>query len=134
MARRFAINPDYLQSIPRATRERSKRDTAHHKAPTSAPRAFPLPAILKGTTRQHGARLLGAATLASILAFALAISPGENPDLSSAQKALAKIQTIAHNPTHALHDKARNKPDRRNNGKANQASHVSQRNLYDRNA
>jgi hypothetical protein len=89
--RRFAIHPDYLQSVPKGAREayRSKgrkvKDTAREAATdstpapdsTNAPQAALKPHI---TPRQHWARVIGAATIATLLSVALYASPGEKPD------------------------------------------------------
>jgi hypothetical protein len=112
MARRFALNPDFMQSVPRAARQgkttANKADTGHSSAPVR-PRT---------TARQHWARVIGGAALASVLAFALAVSPGENPELASAKKALAKIQTMPDTLNYAP-SKARNEPGKRGNERTN---------------
>jgi hypothetical protein len=84
--RRFAIHPDYLQSVPKGAREayrskgRKAKDTAREAATdsTPAPDSASAPqAALK--PRKHWARVIGAATLASLLSVALYASPGEKP-------------------------------------------------------
>jgi hypothetical protein len=98
MARRYAVNPDYLQSVPYRSKGRKAKDRAAmrpddssaHQGPANAPEA---PATPRTTPRQHMARTIGAATLASVLAIALYASPGENPR----SETLAKNQTIADN-------------------------------------
>jgi hypothetical protein len=82
--RRFAIHPDYLQSVPKGAREayrskgRKAKDTAREAATDStpapdsanAPQAALKPHI---TPRQHWA-------IATLLSVALYASPGEKPD------------------------------------------------------
>jgi hypothetical protein len=88
--RRVPIHPDYLQSVPKNAREpyrskgRKAKDTAREAATdstpapdtASAPQAALKPHI---TPRQHWARVIGAATLASLLVFFLAVTPGPRP-------------------------------------------------------
>lgn len=87
--RRVPIHPDYLQSVPKNARDpyRSKGRKAKDSNATpmsepeqeSAPQTLTKPAKPRITPRQHWARVIGAATLASLLVFFLAVTPGPRP-------------------------------------------------------
>lgn len=105
MARRYAMNPDFLQSVPPKARAQAREET---------PNATPAkPVKARTTARKHAARVLGAATLASVLSIALFASPGENPALnpqaSAPQKILAQGLNNVHNPVHSSTQPNRNK-------------------------
>ena len=97
MARRFAMNPDFLQSVPKKARQAARSNAFEDRSSATAEK----PAKVRTTARKHAARMLGAATLASLLSFALFASPGENPAyaprVSTSEKTLAKGLNKAHN-------------------------------------
>ncbi len=100
--RRFAIHPDYMQSVPTKNRAKARDSAKSMQTSASADKPAKGPLI----TRKHYARMLGAATLATLLSFALIASPGENPEnhtrVSADEKPLAKGLKNMHNPVHAL--------------------------------
>lgn len=107
MARRFVMNADFLQSVPASARERKEPHKAREaaqgmRASASADKPASAPLI----ARKHYARVIGAATLASLVSFALIASPGEKPAditrVSPSNKNIAQGLNNAHNPIHAL--------------------------------
>lgn len=95
--RRYAMNPDFLQSVPAKSRAKAREASKHMRVSADAPKPVKAPLV----SRQHWARVIGCATLASVLAIALCASPGENPSLntrvSTDEKTLAKGLNKAHN-------------------------------------
>lgn len=91
------MNPDYLQSVPKSARTASRAPRTQATPANGATK----PAEGRTSARQHFARVLGAATLASLLAFALAMSPGpkqdastrENPSAPTLAKGLKSVHT-----------------------------------------
>jgi hypothetical protein len=90
MARRFAMNPDYLQSVPAKSRAKAREASKGMQASASADKPANAPLV----SRTHWARVIGAATLASLVSVALFASPGENPAnhtrVSTNERTLAK--------------------------------------------
>jgi hypothetical protein len=113
MARRFAMSQDFLQSVPKKARQ-AARANAFEGKPSATPEK---PAKVRTTARKHAARMLGAATLASLLSFALFASPGENPAYHTRvytdEKTLAKGLNKEQNPIHALTQADRKKQNER---------------------
>jgi hypothetical protein len=113
MARRFAMSQDFLQSVPKKARQ-AARANAFEGKPSATPEK---PAKVRTTARKHAARMLGAATLASLLSFALFASPGENPAyaprVSPSEKIVAQGLNSEHNPSHALTHADRKKRNER---------------------
>jgi hypothetical protein len=120
--RRFAIHPDYLQSVPKNAREpyrskgRKAKDTAREAATDSTPAPdsanAPQDRIARRTSpRQHWARVIGAATLSSLLVFCMAVTPGPKPApeprVSPGSKIVAKGLNNRNNAVYALGSAAR---------------------------
>ncbi len=104
MARRFTVNPDFMQSVPPATRAKSRASAEHTPANGSA-------TIGARTHSRSLARVIGAATLLSAIGLALYLSPGQNPGYAkpvqsspdiAPEKPLALSLNNVHNPVHHL--------------------------------
>jgi hypothetical protein len=94
---RVVTNPDYLQSVPKKSRAKAREASKHMRVSADPPKPAKAPLV----SRTHWARVIGAATLASLLSVALFASPGENPATQTRvppnEKTIAKGLNKAHN-------------------------------------
>jgi hypothetical protein len=115
---RVVTNPDYLQSVPKKSRAKAREASKHMRVSADAPTPAKAPLV----SRTHWARVIGAATLASLVSVALFASPGENPAyhtrVSTNEKPLAKGLNKAQNPIHGLANGATQKRTRKSKNDA----------------
>jgi hypothetical protein len=115
---RVITNPDYLQSVPKKSRAKAREASKHMRVSADAPKPVKAPLV----SRTHWARVIGCATLASVLAIALCASPGENPAnhtrVSTSEKSVAQGLNKAQNPIHGLANGATQKRTRKSKNDA----------------